>query len=97
MLPSEVTTGWTVAAEGASVTTVGASGTVSIVVSMEAGVESAVTASVVPTLADSTVLPPGAGVSELKGSPFVGLTLTVEVTPDSVAASAKHPHKTINM
>ena len=49
-------------------------------------------ASVGPTLAESTAsVPPGAGVGELTASP---VELTVEVTPDSVAAFAKRPHKT---
>lgn len=83
-------------AGGSSVTIVGASDTVSVT----AAVESRVTASVVPTLAGSTAsVPPGGGVAELRGSPFVGLTLMVEAKPvaDSVAAYVKRPHKTINI
>lgn len=53
---------------------------------VESTVESMVTASVVPTLVESTAaVPPGAGVAELKDSPFTGLGVTAEVTPGSVA------------
>lgn len=92
-LPSEVTTGWTVDAEGASVDSVGASvNTVGASVNTVGASVSPVGASdtsVVPTPVESTAtVPPGAGVAELKDPTFVVPTLTVEDKPDSVAAFA---------
>lgn len=73
-LPSGVSTGWTVVADGASVSTVGASDTVKAVVAAPA----------VPTSVETVAasVTPGAGVAELKGPSFVVLAST----GDSVAA-----------
>lgn len=98
-LPSEVTTGWLVVAEGASVTPAGVSDTVHVVSASEFGV----TASVVPPTPVGSVastVPPGVGVAELTGSPLVKPALVVELKGGSVAAAAavRHPQKkTMNM
>ena len=98
-LPSEESRGWTVVTGGPPVTTAGLSVTIegfSVTIEglsvspagLSVGVMgSGVTASVVETpVKSSAALPPGAAVSELNDPPPVGLGVTVEVTPGSVAA-----------
>lgn len=63
-----------------------------------ASVEFWVTASVVPALVGSAAAaPPGGGVAELKTSPLVVLTLTVELKFGSVTAFASRRHKKTNI
>lgn len=63
-----------------------------------ASVEFWVTASLVPAPVGSVAAaPPGGGVAELKTSPLVVLTLTVELKVDSVTAFVSRTHKKINI
>ena len=79
---------WIVAADGTSVTgAVGSSDKDGVTVTMESRVGRRVTSSVGSTVVEYTVpTPPGAGVAEVKGPPFVGLEFSVEVAPNSVVA-----------
>lgn len=78
---------WTVVAVGAPVKADSDTDSVDVTVTVESGVGCGDTPSVSPAVTDSVVPdPPGAGVAALRGSTFVGVLVTAEASPSSVAA-----------